>query len=138
MLTNSILKRENDLFNELVNSLSRPVSLLHTGKGLKSTDDFNNWTHAIANENSLDIYAEVPGFSKEDISITVKEKLLRIEGKRKGVNQFVTEKTLKLNYELSKPYDVKGITASVENGILHVSVPTIKPVEPEEVTIKIK
>lgn len=129
MLTNSILKKENDLFNELMNSLSVP-RIYHQTKpeGYK----------LFHGEDSLDIYAEVPGFSKEEISVSVKGKLLRIEGNRKAVNQFIGEKTIKLNYELAKPYDVKAITASVENGILHVSVPMIKPIEPEEVTIKIK
>jgi HSP20 family protein len=131
---NSILRRDGWGWEDAVNELSKThLDLLSKSNNIptaiEKTDEFHN------------IYAEIPGFSKEDVKITVKNNILKVNANRKRSNVFVGEKSLELVFELPfgrSKYDVKGINATVENGILHVSVPYEKPVEPEEITIKIK
>ena len=127
---NSILRRD-DWWDDVVNQLSKThldLPRFNTQTLVKDVDGVRN------------IYAEVPGCAKEDINITVKNNILSIKGHRKVANIF-GEKIIELAFELPNgkmKYDLKGITASVENGILHISVPYQKPTEPEEITIKVK
>lgn len=128
---NSILRRD-EWWDDVVNQLSKThldLPKFNTRTLVQDTDGVRN------------IYAEIPGFSKEDVNITVKNNILKVSANRKGSNMFVSEKSIELAFELpfgKLKYDIKGITATVENGILHVSVPFEKPVEPETVTIKVK
>ena len=127
---NSILRRDN-LWDDVVNQLSKTnfdLPRFNTQTLVKDVDGVRN------------IYAEVPGCAKEDINITVKNNILNVKGHRKVANIF-GEKAIELRFELPNgkiKYDLKGITASVENGILHIQVPYEKPTEPEEITIKVK
>lgn len=127
---NSILRRD-DWWDDVVNQLSKShldLPRFNTQTLVKDVDGVRN------------IYAEVPGCAKEDINITVKNNILTVKGHRKVTNIF-GEKTIEFMFELPNgkiKYDLKGITASVENGILHIEVPYQKPTEPEEITIKVK
>ena len=129
---NSILRRDGWGWEDQLNDL------------LKTQIDlpkFNTRTLVQDADGVRSIYAEIPGFSKEDVNITVKNNILKVSANRNRSNSFVDEKHLELAFELpvgKLKYDIKGINAIVENGILHVSIPYEKPVEPEEITIKIK
>jgi HSP20 family protein len=128
---NSILRRD-EWWDDVVNQLSKTHLDL---------PKFNTRTLVQDADGVRNIYAEIPGFSKEDVTITVKNNILKVSANRKGSNLFVGEKSIELAFELpvgKLKYDIKGIDATVQNGILHVSVPYQKPVEPEEITIKIK
>ena len=128
---NSILRRD-EWWDDVVNQLSKTHLDL---------PKFNTRTLVQDADGVRNIYAEIPGFSKEDVNITVKNNILKVSANRKGLNLFVGEKSIELAFELpvgKLKYDIKGINATVENGILHVSVPYEKSVEPEEIIIKIK
>jgi len=128
---NSIIRRD-EWWDDVVNQLSKTHLDL---------PKFNTRTLVQDDDGVRNIYAEIPGFSKEDVSITVKNNILKVIADRRESNLFVGQKTIQLEFELpvgKLKYDIKGITAAVDNGILHISVPYEKPVEPEEVTIKIK
>ena len=129
---NSILRRDGWGWEDELNGLLRTHIDL---------PKFNTRTLVQDADGVRNIYAEIPGFSKEDVNITVKNNILKVSANRKKLNLFVGEKSIELAFELpvgKLKYDIKGINATVENGILHVSVPYEKPVEPEEITIKIK
>jgi HSP20 family protein len=129
---NSILRRDGWGWEDQLNDLLRTQIDL---------PKFNTRTLVQDADGVRNIYAEIPGFSKEDISITVKNNILKVTANRKQLNSFVGDKSIELAFELpvgKLKYDIKGINATVENGILHVSVPYEKPVESEEITIKIK
>ncbi len=128
---NSIL-RSDEWWDDVVNQLSKTHVDL---------PKFNTRTLVQDADGVRNIYAEIPGFSKEDVNITVRNNILKVSAKRKSLNLFVGEKSIELAFELpvgKLKYDIKGITATVENGILHILVPCEKPVEPEIVTIKVK
>jgi len=92
--------------------------------------------------------AELPGFTKEDISLEVKDGILTITAQH---NEEQDEKDDKGNYirrerrfgSFSRSFDISGIdenaiTASYSNGILELGLPKVAPVVPESRKIAIE
>lgn len=73
-------------------------------------------------DTSHEIYFIVPGFKKEEISVSVDGKNLIVEAK-KGDNE---TKYTKYNKSIYFPNGFEGISAKLENGILTVSIPKEK------------
>lgn len=79
-------------------------------------------------ENTL--VFEVPGFSKEDLKITLDKHVMHITGKKEILGQ---------NYEVDKKFALPNnllsddpITAKVENGLLYINLKkSEKPVQKE-------
>lgn len=85
--------------------------------------------------------AELPGFQKEDINLDLKDGILTITAAH---DESKDEKDDKGNYirrerrygSFQRSFDVtgideSGITAAYENGVLALTLPKAKPVEPE-------
>ena len=70
----------------------------------------------VEKDGSYKLTLEVPGFSREDVNLTVKEGTLNIEMKREG-------KQKKATYRLGKNIDQDNIKASCKDGVLTVSCP---------------
>ena len=78
------------------------------------------------------------GFKKEDLSIEAKNSVLTISGEiTEDVPGFVTQKKFKKSWEL-KNLDSDNVNAKLENGILEVTLTTIKTEEENTKTIEIK
>ena len=92
--------------------------------------------------------AELPGFKKEDISLDLKEGILTITASHSETSEEKDEKGSYIRRErkygsFQRSFDVTGIetagiTAAYENGVLAVSLPKAKPVEPETTRIQIR
>ena len=92
--------------------------------------------------------AELPGFKKEDISLDLKEGILTITASHSETSEEKDEKGSYIRRErkygsFQRSFDVtgietSGITAAYENGVLAVSLPKAKPVEPETTRIQIR
>ena len=92
--------------------------------------------------------AELPGFQKEDISLDLKEGILTITASHSETSEEKDEKGAYIRRErkygsFQRSFDVtgievSGITAAYENGVLAVSLPKAKPVEPETTRIQIR
>lgn len=83
---------------------------------------------------------ELPGYQKEDIDVSLQTKYLTISAKPHKREEGEVEKTYlrreRVLSEFSRTYTVQnieeeGIAASYENGVLAVSLPKKKPIEPE-------
>lgn len=83
-------------------------------------------------EKSYAISLDVPGLSKEDIDIEVKDNHLHISGERKYEEKMNKDNILrserrygKFSRVFSLPQNVnpEGIEAAFENGVLHVTLP---------------
>ena len=91
--------------------------------------------------------AELPGFSKEDISLDVKDGILTISAEHKESSDQKDEKGSYIRRErrygsFSRSFDISGInesgiTAAYNNGILEVTLPKQAPVVPESRQIAI-
>lgn len=84
--------------------------------------------------------AELPGFSKEDIRLDVKDNILTIQAQRKQEREEKDENGTYLRRErrfgsFTRTFDVtgideEGITAAYENGVLALTLPKQAPVVP--------
>lgn len=118
------------IFQSLLNDFSRPAENPQSPAG--------NLTE---HKNSLDIELCVPGFSKEEISIeTVENRLLKIQGKKAGSAEedsgLIRKREFQLRdfsrtYRIGKNLKADEIQASLENGILRISIPKISTEERE-------
>lgn len=73
-------------------------------------------------DTSYDIDFIVPGYKKEEISVTIEGKNLVVEAKKGDEKTSYT----KYNKSIYFPNGVENISAKLENGILTVSIPKEK------------
>jgi HSP20 family protein len=99
--------------------------------------------------DKITIEAEIPGLSKEDVSVDVQENVLTISGGKvkkindksedgKYVRRELKKSSFKRSFTLGQNLDKEGVNAKFENGILNVSITKIKPSIPEKKTVKIQ
>ena len=91
------------------------------------------------------IRAEIPGMSKKDVNIEVKENTLIISGERKNTIDDSDHNYSEFSYgkfsrSFNLPDDVKEtkIKASMKEGVLALEIPRIALVEPDVKKIEIK
>ncbi len=88
-------------------------------------------TNVLKLENAYELQLSVPGFSKNEIEIEVKENQLFISGKPSDVQEntairkeFVKGEFQK-SFQLPNEVDVENITAECNAGILHINMPLL-------------
>ena len=118
------------------------------GDRLEDTE-LTNWTPEIDIAEDNDAYvviADLPGLTKKNISINIKENMLTISGERKiekkddNKNYCRTERRdgiFKRSFQLTDQVISDGITASFRDGVLTVNVPKTEEVKPKEIEIKV-
>lgn len=88
----------------------------------------DNSTKIVTGDNEYSVYLAVPGLTKDDLSISVKDGLLSISYKKEETNDvnysFVS--SFKKTYSLPEDVNEKEITGKVENGVLEISLPKSK------------
>ena len=82
------------------------------------------------NGSSYELTYVLPGFKKEDISVSVNNHQLKVYAKTEGRSYADT-------VAIADCFDRKNITSKLENGILKVILPKL-PQESSEVKIKIQ
>lgn len=98
----------------------------------------------ISTEESVLIEAAVPGLSKEEVSIDVRENFLTITGNKRQDSAYnYLRRELKRSYftrsfRLDKTLDTSKISASFINGIVKITIPRVEKIEPvaRKVTIQ--
>ena len=116
--------------------------------GLEDTE-LSNWTPAVdivEDNDAFVVTADLPGLTKKDISINIKENMLTVSGERKSVikdekrNYCRTERcygAFKRSFQLTDKVLADKITASFKDGVLTVDVPKAEEVKPKEIEIKV-
>jgi len=113
------------------------VKLLETDFRCSPKHRFKNvvgFDHVIASDTEEIGYLRLPGFSIEDINITVDEKKIKIAGEKKNeVPQGYSLKYTNINsedkFELvysSNMFDKENIKASLKDGVLELKMPYLK------------
>lgn len=96
-------------------------------------------------ENDSMVLAEVPGMSKDDISISVENGWLTLKGERKPSDPADIRKVLHREIEhqpfsrtikLPHSVNVGAISAQLENGILKITLPKAEEVRQRAIQIK--
>src|SRR5512138_2411807 len=91
------------------------------------------------------VVAELPGMKKEDLTLSVHEGVLSINGERKGttksedarwVRNEIAAGKFQRSVELPAPVNGAKITATLVDGILRVTLPKSEEARPREITIQ--
>ncbi len=97
------------------------------------------------NENQSTIVAELPGVKKEDISLTVEDGWLTLKGERKSsepsdvtkiLHREIAHRPFSRSIKLPHEVNVSEVSASLENGILRITLPKAEAVRPRAIEIK--
>ncbi|MBN2807984.1 MAG: Hsp20/alpha crystallin family protein [Deltaproteobacteria bacterium] len=96
------------------------------------------------NGDKLEMNAEVPGLTKEDLNIKVQGNYLEISGARKSAApegykaHRVESETTSFTRSFTLPCDIdtEKVEASLQNGILTLVLPKAEVAKPKQVTIK--
>ena len=90
-----------------------------------------------------EVYAEVPGFSREDLSIKVQGNYLELSGTRKskspeGYSAHRIERkaeTFSRSFTVGADIDAERVEATLKNGILRLSLPKSEAAAPRQISI---
>lgn len=91
------------------------------------------------------VTVELPGVSKQDVSVNVNNGVLTISGERKQPEKKENEQWLrneisygKFERSITLPYsvDVEKVSASQENGILSIILPKHENAKPKQISIR--
>ena len=109
----------------------------------------NNWDpnfDVIKEDGYYILIAELAGLNKKDVNIEIIEDILKISGKRKSNDNIHSPRNIysQIDYgSFEKSFTLPGdvlenkIFATMENGILKIKIPIVKPVLPKLKKIKI-
>ena len=90
------------------------------------------------------LQAELPGLTKDDISITLENNVLRLSGERKFEKDAKKESfhriertygTFSRAFALPQQVNGEGVQASFENGVLTIPVPKAEQAKPRKIAI---
>ena len=95
-------------------------------------------------QDKIMIVAEIPGLTKEDVSVDLEQRVLTISGGKREVKQDddvryirkeLKRSSFKRSFKLGDNMNVKKIKADFENGLLNITVPKREKDEPRRVKI---
>ncbi|MGH7297982.1 MAG: Hsp20/alpha crystallin family protein [Polyangiaceae bacterium] len=101
-------------------------------------------TNVFETKEAFLVKAEVPGLAEGDVSVSVEDEALLIRGERKveapaGYRAHVRERSaVAFTRKLPLParVDAEGVTASLVNGVLTVTLPKAREALPRQIAVK--
>jgi HSP20 family protein len=99
---------------------------------------------AVRTDKGTLVRLDVPGFGPEDVQVTVHEGVLTLSGSREAESEsregdWIRRERAAANFErrltLPEGVDVNAITASVNNGVLEVTIPHPAEAQPRQITV---
>ena len=110
--------------NDHVNSWDNLIDSIFNGK---SFDNVPAPSNILSDDKHVEIHLQAPGINKEDIDINIKDGVLEVSHDGGQEDQsFVQQQIFKdgfyNKFKLSKDLDHKNIQASMNNGILEISI----------------
>lgn len=119
----------------------------HPAFGLAGARSFAPRLQAVENEDEFVISAELPGVEAEDLEVFVEGDVLYVKGARRGPGwkaELEDEEKEKHVVRFERRVRVPGeiaedeVKAVYRNGLLTVTIPKARPVEPEVKTIPVE
>lgn len=95
-------------------------------------------------EDRITIEAEIPGLSKEDVSVDLEDNILSVTGskrnqqedkEKKYIRRELKRSSFKRSFQLGENFKTKNIKADFKDGILLVDVPKKEPEKPKKIKI---
>lgn len=96
---------------------------------------------------SIVIEADLPGLSKEQVSVNVKDNTLTIEGERRLEHQQKRDSYHRLeraygsftrSFPLPSSVNVEGIQAEFKDGVLRIHLPKREEAKPRQIAVEVK
>ena len=95
----------------------------------------------------VEIRAEVPGLSQDDVSVSVTENVLTFKGEKKQESEGKDETAHRVeraygrfhrSFTLPKSLQTDGAKASFKDGVLTLSIPKVEQPKPKEIQISVE
>lgn len=137
-------------FRELVTMRDDVDRLFDAFFGREEYNLDSYWRPAIdieENNGNLMVRAEIPGMSKEEIKVAVKDNLLTISGERKKENESEDKTFYRVErcygqfrrmIRLPSEVDANKVKAAYKDGVLHVTLPKPESIKPKQIDVEIK
>ena len=133
----SLKKRKNQVFERMGERYSTFIDPSHfLGRSAFEDGWMTKWpaTNIKKNKDKYDLEVGLPGYSKEDISISVEDDMLRITAEKKKSSKVDEDDDYLLKeldtdrvhrtFQLTSQIDVENIESKFENGLLKISLPS--------------
>ena len=96
-------------------------------------------------DETVDIIAEIPGLSKEHVSVEVEEDVLIISGDKHGfdsdggkcITRELKQSAFTRSFNLGEYLDGENVSAKFKDGMLSISIPKKEPEQPKKHSVKI-
>jgi len=93
--------------------------------------------------DSLEVVAEVPGLSKDDVTLTLDRGTLTVSGARKvdAIKGYEAHRRERVDYEFTRSYalpceiDAEKAQASVKDGVLRIVLPKAPEEQPRRISV---
>ena len=94
--------------------------------------------------DNVEVRAEIPGVSEEDVHVSVTDHVLTLRGEKKQDSSeergsyYRVERdygSFQRTFALPKDFQTENITATFKNGVLTVSIPKAEEAKPKEIEI---
>ncbi len=138
-----------DLFS-IHNEMSRLFDNWHRPVRYRAEGESLDWRPVVdileANEH-VEIRAEIPGLSEKDVQVSVTDDVLTLKGEKTQESDENDQKYHRVersygrfqrSFTLPANLDPEDIKAKFTNGVLIVSIPKAKEVQPKEIQINIE
>ena len=98
-------------------------------------------------ENEFTVSAELPGMTKENIELTIKDDVLTLKGEKKLAEEkkdgdvYLSERcfgSFQRSFNLTNRVDANKVKAEFNNGILTIHMPKLEEAKPKAVEIAVK
>jgi HSP20 family protein len=140
-------KKVFDRVNELHNSISRIAFELYERNGRKFGHDLEDWLRAESellhsihvaiseSENALTVHAELPGFSANEVEVSLEPWRLSIAGKREAKEEYKSRKYIYSEQcmdqvmrviNLPVEVDTTKMKTTLKDGVLELEMPKAK------------
>jgi HSP20 family protein len=142
---------------EIYNEISRRAYELFGQRGYQHGQHFDDWLRAeseilqpvpveiMDQDETLNVRAEVPGFTPKDIEVKVEPSRLLIRGESEKTRQRSTGKTIYSEFQKNQVFRVlnlptnvnpEKVTASIQDGVLHITLPKATTLRANKVEVK--
>ena len=98
----------------------------------------------VESADALEVLADMPGVTKDNVDITLEQRVLRIYGRAdisvpEGVGPLYLEYQpgdYERSFTLSEAVDASGIEARVRSGVLHLKLPKAGPAKAQRIEVR--
>jgi HSP20 family protein len=133
----SVRDEMNRVFNEVFSRSSNDDSTWYSGAWSPPVDIYET-------DDALVMKAELPGFSKDDINIELKDHTLVIKGERKREDEVQegsyhrTERVygaFQRSFMLPTTVDQEKVKAAYKDGVLELRLPKVQAAQPKRIAV---